>query len=738
MKCRFPVKLSCTIFFLIFTIFFALPSYAITKKALLIGINNYKYLPYYSNKLQKEITNLKGAVNDVNIMKERLINQFGFSEKDIMVLTDSQATRPAILKAFNNWLVNGTKEGDTVFFHFSGHGAQIPDENGDEDDGLDETLCTYEMPPKGTLDQLKAGMIIDDELGVLFRKLEGRSVTAFLDSCHSGTATRSMRGEAVSKLESTPAYRPRFIPVEIVGGAQKTRGRDISLQKIPTQTDVPPGQVFIFSSMENQLSQEMPMPDGTWNGALTLGIVDGLKTKGNISYNALHKYVWDFIKNRHKLDQSPQIEPTQGPVLAKMVFTPTIEPIPVTVPVVVKPPVIAKPPVSKPKPPSKPQQMAQMQPVAPPKVEVPPPAPQKVEAPAPIPLVEVPAPIPLVEVPPLKLPIVVASPPAPPPAPQKVEVPPLKQPVAVASPLAPPPAPQKVEAPPAKPPVIVTPPPPAPPVSPPLLVYSAPEAPPEVKDEKVLVRIDHIKGVPPHVLKKIEQALAKINHIKLTKEDFFDRILRGEVNKGLFQTRLVNRIGDAVQITPTKNVDELIQAIARQIESDYMVKQLARIHNPNPSFNVKVWITDEGRNDFRVGEKAVFNFRSDEDCYLLMINTDSKGNVHLMFPNRFYRDNFIRAGEERKIPDERMGKKFELEFGEPVGEETVKVIATKEPIDLDKLGIGKFEELLKQGVYAQIPEKTRTILVKEVKESLSSGKFAWSDDTLVIRSHSKR
>jgi len=694
MKSKFPVWLCCIFFFLfftlLFTLLFALPSYAVTKKALLIGINNYKHLPYYSTKKQKEITNLKGAVNDVNIMKERLINQFGFADKDILILTDSQATRHAILKAFSNWLVNGTKEGDTVFFHFSGHGAQIPDENGDENDGLDEVLCTHEMLPKGTLDQMKAGMIIDDELGVLFRQLKGRSVTAFLDSCHSGTATRSVRGEAVGTLEPTPAYREKYIPVEIEGGAQKTRGRDLSLHKIPTQTDIPPGQVFIFSSMENQWSFEIPMPNGIWNGALTLGIIEGLKTKGNISYNALHKYVWDFIKNRQKLDQSPQIEPAQGSVLTKTVLASIAEPPRLSLPIAQKTPLIVKPSVSKPELSSKPQQTIQTLLSTPQNIELPPPAPQKVKLPTPIPL---------------------------------IEAPPITQPIA-AAPL------------PATP--LPAPPLPTTSVRPPLLSYSAPEPPSEVKDEKVLVRIDNIKGVPPYVLKKIEQALAKVDYIILTKKDFFDRIIRGDVAKDVFHMRLVNRIGDAVRIAPTRDVDQLIRGIERQIENDYVVKQLARIHNPNPSFNVKVWVTDENRNDFRVGEKVVFNFRSDEDCYLLMINTDSKGNISLIFPNRLYRDSFIRGGEGKNIPDERMGKMFELKFGEPSGEETVKVIATKKPLDLDKLGIGRLEELFKQGVYAQVPEKTRSILIKEVTKSLSSGKLAWSDDTTVIRSHSKR
>ena len=224
--------------------------------------------------------------------------------------------------------------------------------------------------------------------------------------------------------------------------------------------------------------------------------------------------------------------------------------------------------------------------------------------------------------------------------------------------------------------------PPVPAAPAPLVKPNVPEAPPEVKEEKVLLRIDAIRGASASANNSIRQSLEKLNYVKLTSAAFFDRLIRGEITEDVYHVRLLNPIGDVIQMAPTKDIEELTTDIAARLETDYIVKQLSRLHNPRPSFKVKVWVTDEKRSDFRVGEKVVFNFRSDEDCYLLIINTDSQGNIHLIFPNRFYPANFIKGVEERRIPDERMGQKFELEFGGPTGEETVKVIATKEPIDL--------------------------------------------------------
>jgi hypothetical protein len=39
-----------------------------------------------------------------------------------------------------DWLVWDAHSGDSLFFLFSGHGGQTEDLNGDEDDGMDETI----------------------------------------------------------------------------------------------------------------------------------------------------------------------------------------------------------------------------------------------------------------------------------------------------------------------------------------------------------------------------------------------------------------------------------------------------------------------------------------------------------------------------------------------------------------------------------------------------------------------
>jgi len=58
--------------------------------------------------------------------------------------SDPQPSRANMLKAFR-WLVEGASAGDVLFFHFSGHGGQQVDTHGDEEDGMDETICPVDF-----------------------------------------------------------------------------------------------------------------------------------------------------------------------------------------------------------------------------------------------------------------------------------------------------------------------------------------------------------------------------------------------------------------------------------------------------------------------------------------------------------------------------------------------------------------------------------------------------------------
>jgi len=68
-----------------------------------------------------------------------------------VLLTDDQQnpmsipTKANIFRAMT-WLVRDARPNDSLFFHYSGHGGQTPDLDGDEDDGYDEGTLPLSLP----------------------------------------------------------------------------------------------------------------------------------------------------------------------------------------------------------------------------------------------------------------------------------------------------------------------------------------------------------------------------------------------------------------------------------------------------------------------------------------------------------------------------------------------------------------------------------------------------------------
>ena len=96
------------------------------RKALLIGINRYR-IPG---------ADLRGCVNDVTNLSRVLVDLCGFAKGDIKVLIDENATQVAMQKGIRA-LVSGGRKGDVLLLHYSGHGANVPDADGDEADTIE-------------------------------------------------------------------------------------------------------------------------------------------------------------------------------------------------------------------------------------------------------------------------------------------------------------------------------------------------------------------------------------------------------------------------------------------------------------------------------------------------------------------------------------------------------------------------------------------------------------------------
>ena len=120
------------------------------KKALVIGIGEQK---------DKSWAKINGD-KDVPYVKDMLKN-FGYD--DIRTLVNRQATKAGIVTAFKS-LASDCNKGDIVYVHFSGHGQQVTDVNGDEEDGLDESWIPYDAYLNYGANDKGEKHLIDDEI----------------------------------------------------------------------------------------------------------------------------------------------------------------------------------------------------------------------------------------------------------------------------------------------------------------------------------------------------------------------------------------------------------------------------------------------------------------------------------------------------------------------------------------------------------------------------------------------
>lgn len=205
--------------------------FAQTKRALVIGLGE---------QADKSWSKINGD-KDVPYV-QRMLQDVGY--KDVRTLVNKQATKAGIVTAFKR-LTTKCVAGDIVYIHFSGHGQQVTDANGDENDGWDEAWIPYDAYLKYDEKRYKGEKhLIDDELNTLLTAIRNKigdsgKLLVVVDACHSGDSSRGHDDEIVRGVKEE-----FVIPV----GKKKTA------EKLPEQW------ITLSACKDYQLNQEMKNP----------------------------------------------------------------------------------------------------------------------------------------------------------------------------------------------------------------------------------------------------------------------------------------------------------------------------------------------------------------------------------------------------------------------------------------------------------------------------------------------
>lgn len=236
------------------------------KLALLIGIN-------YTGTNHE----LNGCINDVQKMKQVLLDHFGYQENQIIVMSDEEsgALRPTALNIMNqlgSLIIRAYyNEAQEIWIHYSGHGSYIEDHSGDELDNRDEVIVP--------LDHDKSGLITDDLLHNYMEYLPSTcECFCLFDCCHSGT---------ILDLE----YRYKGDSEHV------TENHDSQIR----------GKVIMFSGCQDlQTSADANIED-RWAGAMTSAFLNALeKTNYEITFYHLLDLMRKYLKDGN-YEQIPQL-----------------------------------------------------------------------------------------------------------------------------------------------------------------------------------------------------------------------------------------------------------------------------------------------------------------------------------------------------------------------------------------------------------------------------------------------
>lgn len=257
---------------------------------LFVGVAEYKFAR--TRAARGTLEDLGGAPNDIAALKATVEPRLALARS--VTLLNQDATRAAILSTFTA-LVDEAQPGDTLLFYYTGHGARLFDQSGQQLSGYNSTIVPYDARDPA-LPADRGGDILDNELRELIAAATGLgvNVVTIFDSCNSGSATRSpwiedgtIRERVAPDLKLAQASTALALP-HARSGPPAQRGYTVHLAAAPD------GKAAIER-----------MIDSRWRGDFTEALVRSLT---ELPANASYRDLIDSV--RMKLRQRLQGEAT--------------------------------------------------------------------------------------------------------------------------------------------------------------------------------------------------------------------------------------------------------------------------------------------------------------------------------------------------------------------------------------------------------------------------------------------
>lgn len=167
--------------------------------AVVIGVERYR---------QSGIPKVDFAASDAKTVHAYLTRSMGFDPRNVVLLTDEQATKTDLEKYLGPWLENHVTAKSRVFLFYAGHGSPDPKSG-------DAYLMPYEADPSYT----KVTGYPLKELYRTLASLPAKDIVVALDSCFSGAGQRSVIAAGARPLVNVKAAKPQGKAVVLAAAA---------------------------------------------------------------------------------------------------------------------------------------------------------------------------------------------------------------------------------------------------------------------------------------------------------------------------------------------------------------------------------------------------------------------------------------------------------------------------------------------------------------------------------------
>jgi len=233
--------------------------------AIVIGVEKYR---------SAAIPAVDFAANDAKAMHAHLTQSMGFDSKNVVMLSNGEATKTDFEKNFGKWLLNRVDAKSRVFVYYAGHGAPNP-----------TTGAGYLMPFEADPSYLDETAYPVARLYAELAKLPTKDVTVVLDACFSGQGQRSLIAAGTRPLVAVK------------------------------QTKAPPNLLVIAAAEGTQISASDPVAR---HGLLTYHLLAGLKggadgnKDGRITAHEAFAYAKPAVERAARLQNVEQTPTLSG------------------------------------------------------------------------------------------------------------------------------------------------------------------------------------------------------------------------------------------------------------------------------------------------------------------------------------------------------------------------------------------------------------------------------------------